>query len=75
IITSKVAILDESFSCKIAKAHSAAMASKNAKIRTMKEKQAQNLQVLWDDKRDALLERRAADIIVRRFATGTIEVM
>ena len=41
----------------------------------MRERQAQNLQAVWDDKRSELLARKAADVLVRRFATGTIEVI
>ena len=75
IVDGKIAILDRSFSSKIRKARDAASSSSSAKIKMMRERQAQNLQAVWDDKRSELLARKAADVLVRRFATGTIEVI
>ena len=74
IVESKIAILNKSYGTKIERAKQAAAGATSPKIRLMKTRQAENLQVIWDEKREALLARKKADILVRRFATGMIEV-
>ena len=74
IVDSKVAILDDSMGMKVRRAKRQATESTSAKIRTMRQREAQNLQAAWDSKREELLNRSKADVLVRKFASGSIEV-
>lgn len=71
----KLALVDESFRAKIKFAQKQIDATKNAKIKLMREKQIQNQHAMWDARREELQARSKADILVRKFAFGKIEVV
>ena len=73
-VDSKLAILDESYGTKIGNARLLASQASNDKIRVMREQQVRNLEAVWESKREELESRRKADILVKCFAVGTIEV-
>lgn len=74
IVDSKIAILDDSMGMKVRRAERQAAESKSERIRKMRKHEAQNYRAIWDSKREELLARSKADVLVRKFASGTIEV-
>ena len=73
-VNGKIAILNRSFEEKIRRVQEMAEGVRDQKIKMMRQHQVQNLQASWKERRQELESRRDADILVRRFAFGTIEV-
>lgn len=75
VVARKLSTLDESYQRKVSRARQAQGKTDEPKIRTMREHQIKNLETAWETSREKLLGKMQADVLVSRFAHGTIEVI
>ena len=74
-ISRKISTLNRYYTKQIEKAHSSFEQATNERIRTMYHARIQKLELAWKEKEDALNSHLQADILIRQFASGTIEVI
>jgi ATP-dependent helicase HepA len=74
VISRKLSSLNRYYSKQIGKAQDNFERAKNKKIRTMHHARIQKLEQAWKEKQDALKSRMQADVLVKLFASGIIEV-
>ena len=75
IIARKLSTLNRYYTKQIEKARYSFQQAKNERIRTMYHARIQKLELAWKEKEDALNGRLQSDILVKHFASGTIEVI
>lgn len=75
IIARKLLTLNRYYTKKLEKVRDSFQQAKNDRIRTMYHARIQKLEAAWKEKETALNSRLQADILVRHFASGTIEVI
>ena len=75
IIARKLSTLNRYYTKQIEKARNSFRQATNERIRTMYRARIQKLELAWKEKEDALNGRLQADILVKHFASGTIEVI
>lgn len=75
IIARKLSTLNRYYTKQIEKARYSLQQAKNERIRTMYHARIQKLELAWKEKEDALNGRLQSDILVKHFASGTIEVI
>ena len=75
IIARKLSTLNRYYTKQIEKARYSLQQAKNERIRTMYHARIQKLELAWKEKEDALNGRLKSDILVKHFASGTIEVI
>ena len=75
IIARKLSTLSRYYTKQIEKARYSFQQAKNERIRTMYHARIQKLELAWKEKEDALNGRLQSDILVKHFASGTIEVI
>ena len=75
IIARKLSTLNRYYTKQIDKARYSFQQAKNERIRTMYHARIQKLELAWKEKEDALNGRLQSDILVKHFASGTIEVI
>ena len=75
IIARKLSTLNRYYTNQIEKARYSLQQAKNERIRTMYQARVQKLELAWKEKEDALNGRLQSDILVKQFASGTIEVI
>lgn len=74
VIDRKLSTISKYYTKQIEKAQNDYLQAKNKRIQTMKHARVQNLKIAWKEKEDALTKRLQADILIKHFASGTIEV-
>lgn len=75
IIARKLSTLNRYYTKQIEKARCSLQQAKNERIRTMYRARIQKLECAWKEKEIALNSRLQSDILVKHFASGTIEVI
>lgn len=75
IIERKRSTLSRYYTKQIEKARHSLQQAQNERIRTMYHARVQKLEFAWKEKEDALNSRLQSDILVKHFASGTIEVI